>query len=326
MGDDNISEQIVIDQPKDKVYNGLIVTSELVKEWYQQHLREGHNISATNTYFSYIKRFVGYEIEINQKNVNKFRNLNMSNVASASLKSLFEFLVDKKDFDPSILNIRFGKSKTNKKEPIYFSETEVEKLIEAITPLREKMLTKLLAECGLRISEGLKLTWSDFNWSEWLKDQNQMGSLTLRKTKGNKFRTIPVSSKLMNEIYDNHKNRTIEGIPIGTLVFDFGFKDYINLNEKDKQKIEQMRSDYLVYAGNYYRTYLYKLTSYVLGKRGHPHSFRHYSAIHLLNLGLPLIHIKEFLGHDSIVSTSVYARSSAESLKKEMEKLGVNNG
>jgi integrase/recombinase XerC len=53
--------------------------------------------------------------------------------------------------------------------------------------------------------------------------------------------------------------------------------------------------------------------------------FRHYTAQHLLNKGLDLIHIKEMLGHSSIVSTQIYASSSAEALKREIKKLEEKN-
>lgn len=39
----------------------------------------------------------------------------------------------------------------------------------------------------------------------------------------------------------------------------------------------------------------------------HPHSFRHSKATHLYNNGIPLLYIKDFLGHSSITTTEIYA-------------------
>jgi len=297
-----------------------LATPELVNEWYDQNINEKHSFSSTNTYWSFIKRYVGYGILINKKTVNKYMGNNMSNVASGSLKSFFRFLVNKKDFPEEILNIKFDRIKTTRKAPEYFDNIEVGKIINAIEPIKLKLLTMVLAECGLRISEGVKLKWENFNWSKWITEKNNMGSMTLKHTKGNKFRTIPVSSSLMNELYNYHQNKTTDGIPIGNLVFDFGIIRYIDVKLNKEDNANNMYN-YIVYATDHYRQFLHKITKHLIGRRAHPHMFRHYAAQSLMDKGLPLIHLKEFLGHSNIGTTEIYAHSSAEVLKKEMEKL-----
>jgi len=49
-----------------------------------------------------------------------------------------------------------------------------------------------------------------------------------------------------------------------------------------------------------------------------PHSFRHSKAVHMAESGVPLIYIRNFLGHASIGSTEIYARVGQEAVTKAL--------
>jgi site-specific recombinase XerD len=51
-----------------------------------------------------------------------------------------------------------------------------------------------------------------------------------------------------------------------------------------------------------------------------PHSMRHSTASHMLEAGIPMAAVKEFLGHASIVSTQVYAELSQQSVDNYLQK------
>jgi integrase len=53
------------------------------------------------------------------------------------------------------------------------------------------------------------------------------------------------------------------------------------------------------------------------------HTFRHTKAMHLLQSGVPIITIKDVLGHATIKSTEVYAQTDPESKRKALEKAGT---
>ena len=53
----------------------------------------------------------------------------------------------------------------------------------------------------------------------------------------------------------------------------------------------------------------------------HPHLFRHSRAMHLLEAGVPLPIIQEWLGHASIETTRIYASATTEMKRKEAEKV-----
>ncbi|PXV56008.1 site-specific recombinase XerD [Dysgonomonas alginatilytica] len=58
-----------------------------------------------------------------------------------------------------------------------------------------------------------------------------------------------------------------------------------------------------------------------------PHIIRHSRAMHLLQAGWDLIHIRDFLGHASITTTEVYARidskAKREAIEKAYEQVGI---
>ena len=51
-----------------------------------------------------------------------------------------------------------------------------------------------------------------------------------------------------------------------------------------------------------------------------PHCFRHSKAVHLLQSGVNLVYIRDFLGHVDIQTTEIYARIDGEMKRKALEK------
>ena len=49
------------------------------------------------------------------------------------------------------------------------------------------------------------------------------------------------------------------------------------------------------------------------------HCIRHSKAMHLLQAGVPLIYIRDFLGHAKISTTEIYAKADSESKRKALE-------
>lgn len=58
--------------------------------------------------------------------------------------------------------------------------------------------------------------------------------------------------------------------------------------------------------------------------RVHPHVMRHSKAMHLLDAGVNLIYIRDFLGHESVTTTEIYARASTEAKRRAIEAAEVN--
>ena len=50
-----------------------------------------------------------------------------------------------------------------------------------------------------------------------------------------------------------------------------------------------------------------------------PHVLRHSRAVHMLQSGINLVYIRDFLGHVSVTSTEIYARADSEMKRKALE-------
>lgn len=55
-----------------------------------------------------------------------------------------------------------------------------------------------------------------------------------------------------------------------------------------------------------------------------PHSLRHSKAMHLLQAGINLIYIRDFLGHKSIQTTEIYARADSKQKKEALEAVYID--
>ncbi|VDR35164.1 Tyrosine recombinase XerD [Alistipes sp. cv1] len=55
-----------------------------------------------------------------------------------------------------------------------------------------------------------------------------------------------------------------------------------------------------------------------------PHSLRHSKAMHLLQSGLNLVYIRDFLGHKSIQTTEIYARADSKQKREALENVYID--
>lgn len=53
--------------------------------------------------------------------------------------------------------------------------------------------------------------------------------------------------------------------------------------------------------------------------KAHPHLMRHSKAMHLLDADVNLVYIRDFLGHESVTTTEVYARASTAAKRRAIE-------
>ena len=67
-----------------------------------------------------------------------------------------------------------------------------------------------------------------------------------------------------------------------------------------------------------------KRVSRRIGRRLHPHLFRHTFATELLNRRADLRVIQTLLGHESLATTEIYTRMSAERQREAVEPLGAS--
>ena len=159
--------------------------------------------------------------------------------------------------------------------------------------LRDLTIMILLYETGARVQELIELTLSQIKFG-------RTPSVELHG-KGNKSRLVPISQD----------------------VTDILTKYMISYNIEGEQELlfTNNRHEGLTGAGTQYI-----ISKYVeMGRKTNPdyyrkkisnHSFRHSKAMHLLEAGVNLIYIRDFLGHSSITTTEVYAKTNPEIKRK----------
>ena len=126
--------------------------------------------------------------------------------------------------------------------------------------------------------------------------------------KGRKARTVPLNSKtatIANDYITELKKRTSCTTDSPLFQNSRGSKlTRVGISEILQKYVRMMKEN--------------NLGQYITGPIS-PHSLRHSKAIHLLRSGVPLIYIRDYLGHVSVTTTEIYARVDAEEKRKAVE-------
>lgn len=231
----------------------------------------------------------------------------------AAIHSFYNFIKFKEpaynELFTKILYIPFKKAPKNSIS--YFSKEEIEILIN--TPksnekygFRDYILLLFMYETAARSQE-----ISDLKRNQLFLNKNSSNVIIIGK--GNKSRRIPINQDLSNLL--------IKYLDI----FNIDNEDYVFKNRKNN-KISTKGIEYILlkYLNNARKNYSEKFKLNYSN-----HSIRHSKAMHLLESGVNLIYIRDFLGHESIVTTEIYARSNPilkeKNILKNSEKINTTS-
>ena len=173
---------------------------------------------------------------------------------------------------------------------------EIKQLYEISETYREKAILGIFYGCGLRRSEGAALNIKDISFKSSL--------LYVREGKGKKRRAVPINEK----VKEDFKN--------------YFYKERNSYTTKRTEKQENAESFILSSQGNRMSASTYnKIVKSLVGKVGTKkeislHCLRHSIATHLLENGLSLEYVRDFLGHKHLESTQVYTRISKKRLQQ----------
>lgn len=208
-----------------------------------------------------------------------------------ALKTFFTWLevTEQTDYNP-ISGMKFKRPKQNPREPLTTGETK--QLFEAATTLKQTALLHIFYSCGLRRSEGEMLNINDVHFKQQL--------LYVREGKGAKRRVVPMTEKVSAALEDYYLNERT-----GSAAKKVKDEDAFLLNRIGNR----MTGDQLN-----------KLLKEVLDKAGITkevtlHHLRHSIATHLLQSGMSMEYVRDFLGHSFLETTQIYAKPKAEQLK-----------
>ena len=182
-----------------------------------------------------------------------------------------------------------------KKLPVILSVAEVRQILGCLRLLRYKVCLTTIYYCGLRLQEGSNLGVADI-------DSGRM-MLHVRHGKGAKDRYVPLPQRTLELLRDYWQTHRHPG-----LLFPAAGRDHVNLAQAtepmSKSSVQQAFRAALKTSGN--------------NKRASVHTLRHSWATHLLEAGVNLRLIQEWLGHSSPATTSVYTH-----LTVKAEQLGA---
>lgn len=188
-----------------------------------------------------------------------------------AIKLYFEYLQragQRKD-NPYQVKIKSPKSEERK----IFTKEEIQKLYSKSNPL-QTIILHLCYACGLRRNEAAELSVKDIDLVSCL--------LYIRKGKGKKRRVIPFTKQVQQD-----------------------FKSYINV----KHKIQDDRKLLNVTAVRVYKEFKKLLKKTELANKGFVlHCLRHTIATQLLEQGMELEKVRDFLGHEYLSTTQIYTK------------------
>lgn len=165
---------------------------------------------------------------------------------------------------------------------------------------RDLSIIALMYDTGARVQEIADLQVADIR---------AKAPATIKLTgKGNKTRIIPLMPQTINIL-----------------------RKYMADNElldevKEKQPLfsnrmrKKMTRAGLSYILNKYVEQARIANNNLFPKKMSAHVLRHSKAVHLLQSGVNLIYIRDFLGHSSVTTTEIYAKSNPEIKRKAIEE------
>src|SRR5260370_17575326 len=194
--------------------------------------------------------------------------------------------------------------------PVILSVADVSRILSRIRLPRYRVCLSLIYSCGLRLQEGTNLRVSDIDSARMM--------IHVRHGKGAKDRYVPLPERtllLLRDYWKQHRNPP--------LLFPSPAHGEVPLRTATeplhKRSLQAAFRAALKESGN--------------NKRASVHTLRHSWATHLLEAGVNLRLIQEWLGHSSPATTSVYthltvkaAQLGADAINQLMSDLLVADG
>jgi len=218
-----------------------------------------------------------------------------------ALRSLLDFFVEKNIASLPPSKIKLAKDKADK-EIKFLKLEQLSRLLEApgtdtIIGLRDRALLETLFSTGLRVAELAALNRDQIK----IKDQTEDLEIAV-VGKGEKIRTVYFSLRAVKALreYLNKRFDLDEA-----LFINYRRGSEKNLSDKSRRltvkSIEDIVKKYVKISG--------------LPVMATPHTLRHSFATDLLNQGVDLRTVQEFLGHSNIATTQIYTHVTNKQLR-----------
>jgi len=221
----------------------------------------------------------------------------------------FSEYAQNRDFDAASVFrrgvIKIPMKKAQKKKRAMFSVQEVSILLRLPDDskeigLRDKVLLSLMYASGARAQETCDMTVGNIQF-------NMKGATLNIKGKGGKSRRIGIPNNCAKMLQKYISHRRLGSKP-DKHIFSSQTHEQMTISCIEgifKKYVRQAKAEYPA---------LFRDDSYP------PHSMRHSTASHMLEAGVPIVVIKNFLGHASLQTTQIYAELSQNTVDKYLKE------
>ena len=172
--------------------------------------------------------------------------------------------------------------------PAYFTPEEVKAILQSARTPRDHLLINLLWQTGARISELLALKVEDIDFYA------KTVRLPCLKRKKRPYRVLPLKDGLIGEL--------------GAYIGQRGLRRDDRLFKITRERAWQIVKETCRRAG-------------MDRERSHPHTFRHSFAVYCVLNHVPILVLKDWLGHSNIASTLVYLKILSSDTRQFYEAL-----
>ena len=200
-----------------------------------------------------------------------------------SLKLLSKYI---RQSGKSAIGFNLQRLDERRSKPVWLTKNEIKQLCEAIPDtvlgIRDRAMLAVYYGCGLRLNEGASLEVNDIDQARKV--------LHVRKGKLYKERLVPIADKNFEEI---------------KLYLDY-WRPQLLQNKKHNYFFVDANRGHPMQKQSLYVRIKHLARNAKLKKKIGTHTLRHSIATHLLQSGMKLERIQQFLGHSNLDSTQLY--------------------
>ncbi len=261
-------------------------------------------LSSVNISFKHLIVFFGEKKsldEVTVKEIEEFKYYLMDKapkgfvVYMRTLKAAFNIAIEWKYIITNpFVKVKFKKGQ--KKKPVFITRDDLGKILNQTESQQMRDIFIFAFNTGCRLGEITQLRWQNID----IKKNIIIIGDELFTTKNERQRIIPISKELLPILkLISKKTKKPKYYVFGkTNTFPF-HNDYVSRNFKKACRKAKMKEEI------------------------HFHTLRHSFASNLAIKGVPIIVIKELLGHSSITTTEIYSHTNIEALQKAVSQLKV---
>jgi site-specific recombinase XerD len=191
----------------------------------------------------------------------------------------------------------------DKKLPAVLSRDEVRRVLEAIHVPAYRVCAATIYTCGLRLLEAVGLRVSDIDGAR--------GLLHIHHGKGGMDRVVPLPAAtltLLRTHWRTHRHPEW-------------------LFPAPQRRGPHGQRNRAMHPTTLQRAFSHAVVASGVGKRAHIHTLRHSYATHLLEAGVSVLLIQQYLGHSSPSTTAIYAHVTRELRDASLDPInGLTSG